>query len=219
MKRYPIIPVIIVICIMMSACSNLNITDSFPVNSEAEEMSELTKMLIDQRQDTAFESYLSAFNEANQWNSNVSLYEIPATQIVTNNLGLPAPGYYWFFMFSTENSLRELFIGISGGEIAGTFEAEPLLFDELPYELQPINIERLIDSDEALITCVENNLIIPQEIIDANLFIDYRLIDLGENPVWSLYRSDADPYLPVCNINAITKEVVSDPFEEFLLVE
>ena len=219
MKNSPAIPAIIFFFLLISACTNIHPTKNDSVNSKAEEFSESIQILIDQRQETAFEGYLIALNEANQWNSNTSLYEIPSTLIVSNNIGLPAPGYYWFFMFSVENSPRELYIANSGGEIAGTFEAEPLLFEELPYKLQPINIEGLIDSDEALLTCVENNLIVPQEIIDANLFVDYRLIDLGKNPVWSLYRSDADPYLPICNIDAVTREVVNDPYDEFFPVD
>lgn len=203
----------------MPACANIGLTEENVYNSGNEEISELTKKLIGQRQETAFEGYSFALKEANKWNSEVSLYEIPSTLLVSNNIGLPAPGYYWFFMFSVENNPREYYIAISGEEIAGTFEAEPLLFEELPYKLQPINLDHLIDSDEALMICVENNLIVPKEIIDANLFIDYRLIDLGKNPIWSLYRSDADPYLPVCNIDAITKELVNDPYDEIFPIE
>jgi hypothetical protein len=215
MRKFLVAIFVFQILLLLPACSQVLSPEDDLINLETEEIDELTIKLIDQRQETAFEGYSFVLNEANQWNSEVSLYEIPSTLIVSNNIGLPAPGYYWFFMFSTDDSPREYYIAISDEEIAGTFEAEPLLFEELPYKLEPIYIEGLIDSDEALIICVENNLLVPQEIIDANLFVDYRLIDLGKNPIWSLYLSDADPYLPVCNIDAVTKEIVNDPYDDF----
>jgi hypothetical protein len=215
MKKISILVSLLMILFLLTACSDLINNESESPSNTTEIKNELIEELLNQRNETAFEAYLFALDEAKDWNAEVSLYEIPSTMIFSDNIGLPMPGYFWFFMFSTKDNPRELYIGVSEGEVAGTFEAEPLLIDELPYKLKPIFIDNLIDSDVALITCIQNGLINPQEILEANIFVDYRLINLGDNPIWSLFRSDSDPYYPMCNIDAVNKEVVSDPYEAF----
>jgi len=200
----------------LSSCNKNPIIDKNKATLDISNISVLIDQLGKQRDQTAFNAYQLAYERAREWNQSARLYEIPSTVLISNNIELLSPGMHWFFMFIASDGPRELYVAVSNNKISGTVQAQPFSFDELPYERLPIEINNLLDSDEALTICIEKNFLDPKEILDSNQTLDYRLINLSGSPVWSIYLSDADPYFPICNINAINGEQTIDPFNPYL---
>jgi hypothetical protein len=174
----------------------------------------------DGRGETAFTAYPVAEIEAKKWNRDALLYQIPVTRIMEINLAIPSGIPGWFFMFKVPDSPVEYYIKVVHGQISGLTEAQPILSQELPYELLPIDIgELVLDSDDVLRLFMESG---GAKYKDEHpeWQIDYRLVHLkgDPHPVWSLFdvsNSNVD-HPPLFNIDGVTGEVVVDPFLSLL---
>ncbi len=171
----------------------------------------------DGRGETARAAYPIAEVEAKRWNSAAILYQIPVTRIMETNLGLPSSTPGWYFMFKVPDSPLEYYVKIVRGRVSGVTEAQPILIEELPYEYLPIDLRALtLDSDDALQLFMEHG---GAEYVAAHpgLQLDYRLVHLDgqDHPVWSLFDVSDVNQPPLFNVDAVTGEVVGDPFSQY----
>jgi len=171
--------------------------------------------VIDQRKETAFTAYELAKTVAKEWNLEAILLEISPTTIVSINIPIVNFGPYWFFVFGTTSNARELYVAVSDGKIIGSFQAQPMADENLPYIQTPLEISNLIDSDVAFQKCVDLNIVNLNEINESNSQIDYRLISINDEPIWSIYIARSDPFEPICNVNANNGEITEDPFLQY----
>jgi hypothetical protein len=181
-------------------------------------ISVIVQLPDDGRRETAFTAYPVAEAEAKKWNRDALLYQIPVNRIMEINLGIPSGIPGWFFMFKAPNSAVEYYIKVVNGQISGVTEAQPILLQELPYELLPIEIRELrLDSDDVLRLFIEFG---GKQYIETHPYwqIDYRLVHLkGQpHPVWSLFDVSNINQPPLFNVDAVTGEIVADPFLSFL---
>jgi len=161
----------------------------------------------------ALESFTIAQRQAKEWNPNALWIAIMPTTIVASNLGLPLGAEGWFFKFELADSPVEYFIHVGDGIITGSSEAQPLV--EPSYQLVPLEFSSLkVDSKDVLATFLESEA--GQEYVGRNNSPrwDYRLVHLEgtQNPVWSLFDA-ANITVSLINIDAITGEIVDDPFQ------
>lgn len=132
------------------------------------------------------------------------------------NLGLPSGVPGWFFMFKDPASPVELYVKVVGGEVNGWTEAQPILGEQLPFRMLPIDLRALpVDSDKVLRIYADNGG--AQYVAShPSLELDYRLVHLQgrPNPVWSLFDA-ANPNGPaLLNVDAVTGTIVGDPFAQ-----
>ncbi|MGB9872412.1 MAG: hypothetical protein ACPLYD_12205 [Anaerolineae bacterium] len=172
----------------------------------------------DGRGETALVAYLVAEDEAKRWNREAVLYQIPVTKIMEINLGIPSGIPGWFFLFKVPDSPVEYYIEIVNGRVFGMTEAQPILTQELPYELLPIDVkEMVLDSDDVLQLFMKLGGV---KYIEAHpeMQIDYRLVHLkGQpHPIWSLFDISDINRPPLFNVDGVTGDVVEDPFSSLL---
>lgn len=172
----------------------------------------------DGRGETALAAYLIAEAEAKRWNEGSVLYQIPVTKIMEINLGIPSGIPGWFFLFKVPDSPVEYYINVVDGHVFGITEAQPILIQELPYELLPIDVKELVvDSDDVLQLFMKFG---GAKYIEAHpeMQIDYRLVHLkGQpHPTWSLFDISDINRPPLFNVDGVTGEVVEDPFSSLL---
>ncbi len=196
---------------MIAACQRQSITTDAPSNPV-----ENPHGKFDLHSHTAFADYPRALEDALRWNPKAELVQIAPTGQMRLNLGVGGGvGREWFYMFKLPDSPLEFFVAIDEGTIYGRTEAQPLLIEELPYVMQVIKLDGLIDSDEALRQYLNNGG--DKYLADnPDVKLDFRLIYLQNtpNPVWSIF-SDKDYSDPLYNLDAVTKEAASDPFSEY----
>jgi len=164
---------------------------------------------------TVTESVPIATIKAKDWNQDAVLYAVFPSLQMSHNLGLPGISPGWFFMFKVPGNPIEFYIQVLNGEITGSTKAQPILGEQLPYQYQPLNINKIkINSDEAFLFLLEKETSLNS---DSNRQIDYRLIHLEgqENPVWTLFRIEGDELIPLIHIDAITGLEVTDPFSTY----
>lgn len=172
----------------------------------------------DGRGETAFDAYLVAEVEAKNWDEEALLFQIPVTQIMESNLGIPPGIPGWFFMFKVPDSPLEYYVKVVNGKVAGTTEAQPILIEDLPYQYLPIDINKLsLNSDDVLRLFTENG---GREYVNSHpeLQLDYRLVHINgqEHPIWSLFEvSNLNQPTALFHVDAITGEIVADPFSNY----
>ncbi len=173
----------------------------------------------DGRRQTAFEAYPPAEARARLWRTEAVLHQIAVTRIMETNLGLPPGSPGWFFMFRVPGETLEFYVKVSEGTVIGTTEAQPIMAEKLPYKYLPIDLQRLtLDSKDVVRLYMEHG---GAEYVAAHprLELDYRLVHLeGQpNPVWSLFdvTDFTQDIAPLFNVDAVTGEIVDDPFASF----
>jgi hypothetical protein len=181
-------------------------------NTEPTVVGHSIEMINDKRNETAFQAYQVAQTIAKEWSSEAILLEIPPTTIVAMNIPVVNLGPYWFFVFGKLTNDRELYVAVSDGKIFGSFQAQPMANEKQPYLQSPLEVSKLIDSDVAFQKCIDGNYINLDQIKESNSQIDYRLISINDEPVWSIFIAGSDPFEPLCNVNAYNGEITEDPF-------
>ena len=161
---------------------------------------------------TVLESFTIAQKQAQEWNPNALWTAIMPTTVVASNFGFPLGTEGWFFKFELADSPVEYFIHVSDGTISGSSEAQPLI--EPSYQFVPLEFSDLeVDSKDVLSTFLDSEE--GQEYISKNQAPrwEYRLLHLEgtQHPVWSLFDA-AHITVSLISIDAITGEIVSDPF-------
>lgn len=194
--------VFIFLSVVLASCSSIA-TSTQQLPTEIISTPVLTK-------ETAFTAYQIAEVRALEWNPKAKLYRIPIKTIMASNLGIPPSDKGWYFMFSEENNPLEFYIEVINGSVTGYTEAQPILIEELPYELLPISISNLIDSDVVL-------EIFTKEFPEKDLTsIELSLVHIKgtNNPSWIIYSTkDKNSPIPLMYIDALTKDKVDDPYE------
>ena len=198
---------------LLSACKTDNQTATYSFENNHD--TTLVRPLVDQRGITAFEAYPVALEKAMEWDPDASLYEIPLTEVVSGNIGIITYGPYWFFIFGTETSPREFYVAVNDGEFVGSFQAQPILESELPFTRQLLTLDQYINNDEVLSICVDEDYLDIDKVIKDEYQVDYRLVNIDNNAVWSVFLIGIDPFDPICNVNATTGEITNDPYEGY----
>lgn len=173
----------------------------------------------DGRQQTALAAYTVAEPVAKRWNKQALLYQIPPTRIMEMNLGIPAGIAGWFFMFKSPDSPVEYYINIVDGNVFGITEAQPILVQELPYKLMPIDTNKLVlDSDDVLKLFMESPGGVEYLNTHSQIQIDYRLVHLEgyPNPIWTLFDVSGGVNTLLFNVDSVTGLPVEDPFAKLL---
>jgi hypothetical protein len=162
---------------------------------------------------SALQSLAIAQQQAEIWDSSARWVAIMPTTLVASNFGFPLGAEGWFFKFDLPDSPVEYFIHISDGTVTGASEAQPLI--EPPYRLVPLDPSTLkIDSDFVAPAFLRSDRGKEHLEAEQSHYWDYRLVHLEgmDNPVWSLFDAD-EIATSLINIDAVTGQVVQDPFE------
>jgi hypothetical protein len=168
----------------------------------------------DGRSATALTAYPIAEAQAEKWNAEAILYQIPVTRLMEKNLGLPSDMPGWFFMFKVPDSPVEYYVKVVEGRVLGVIEAQPIVIGEASYTYLPIDLATLpIGNDAALGLYMENGGN-DYLALHPRLILDYRLVHLeGQpNPVWSIFDASNIDQPPLFNVDARTGQSVADPF-------
>jgi hypothetical protein len=170
----------------------------------------------DHRSATASVALAVAERQAKTWNRQALLHEIAPTYIMHANLGLPSGVPGWFFMFKDPASPVELYVKVVGGEVNGWTEAQPILAEQLPFRMLPIDFRALpFDSDRVLRIFADNG---GSQYVASHpsLELDYRLVHLQSqpNPVWSLFDAANPSGSALVHVDAVTGKTVGDPFAQ-----
>jgi hypothetical protein len=192
----------------LCGCANASTPGSKPVSTTA-------SLPDDGRGDTALTAYPIALVNAKKWNKDAVLYEIPVTQLMEKNLGLP-PGVQagWFFMFKVPGSPLEYYVKVAEGHVVGSTVAQPIIVGEPPFKEVALDLEKLpLGSNDVLRLFMEKG---GSAYLASNpkWQLDYRLVHIEgqKDPVWSLFDSTDVNQAPLFNLDAITGEKVDDPF-------
>lgn len=201
---------------IISNCTGERVTPGLSPQLSPFSMPEASIQIPDDgRGETALAAYPIAEAEAKRWNSEALLYQIPINRIMEINLGIPAGIPGWFFMFKTPDSPVEFYVKVVEGRVFGMTEAQPILVQELPYKLLPIDVDKLaLDSDDVLRLFIESGGA-KYAVTHPEWQIDYRLVYLEglPNPVWSLFDVSNINNPPLFNVDGVTGKFVEDPFQ------
>lgn len=169
---------------------------------------------------TAFQELPVAEQEAKKWKPNASLVQIPRLRQMETNIGLPKGPNGWFYTFVDTNSGSsvELYIEVIDGKMAGKTEVQQLFKGgNPPYKLLPIDSsKKLLDSNEAFQIFLDN---MGNDYVKGRgqVEIDLQLVYLEgtQNPIWSIFDTADLSSPPLISIDAVTGELVNDPFADF----
>ncbi len=164
----------------------------------------------------AFQALAAAEAAAKQWKKGAVLIEIPRLRQMETNLSVPKGPSGWFFMFMdpTDGSSVEYYIEVVKSEVVGKTEAQHVYNGSAPYKLQPIDMtKKLLDSPDVFKIYLKNG---GEQYIKGKgrVEIDFQLVRLEkmENPVWSVFDTADANAQPLINVDAVTGQVVKDPF-------
>jgi len=162
------------------------------------------------------EAYPFAKTRAKEWNPESYLVGIMPSKLMGVNLGrMPSkPG--WFFKFKASGTISELYVQVVGHDIGGQQIAAPILLEPLPYSELQIDMNEInLEEKDVLLIYYEKNEE-KDNFQNGNGYLDFRLIHLrgDPNPVWSLFIDSVNGF-PLINIDAVTGEQISDPFEKY----
>lgn len=167
-------------------------------------------------EESAFLALPVAMEEAKKWRPNAVIMQIPRLRQMENNLTLPEGPSGWFFSFmDTDGSSVELYVEVIGLEVAGKNEVQQLYPNgEPPFKLVPIDLtKKLIEHKDAFKIFLESN---GNDYIKGKgrVELDFQLLQLEgmDNPVWSIFNTADLDAPPLINIDAVTGELVEDPF-------
>jgi hypothetical protein len=206
----------LILSIFLSSCSNGSAT---PIVTEVESTPlppTISSQEFDVHNETAFTAYPIAENEALKWNPEATLYQIPPTRQMEQNIGLPPGGLPgWFFMFKEADSPVEFYVKVVDGKISGKIEAQPIIVGEPEYILVQLPVDgSLIDSDHALQVYLNDG---GEEYYNTHpdVEFDFRLVHLDgqQNPVWSIFDA-ADMTVPLYHVDAVSGQESQDPFSQ-----
>ena len=204
---------IMLLITFLSSCTTDNQTATYSFENNPN--NNLVRPLLDQRGITAFAAYPVALEKAMEWDPDASLYEIPSTDVVSGNIGIITYGPYWFFIFGTETSPREFYVAVNNGEFVGSFQAQPILQSELPYTKKILTLDQYIDNDEVLTICADEGYLDIDTVIEDEYQVDYRLVNINNTAIWSVFLIGKDPFDPICNVNAKTGDIANDPYDGY----